>query len=250
MPRHSCIYLANDAIMIENEISFVHYNDRSIFLPLKKYRGLCANNSWLHVKFLLLQFANIWIFSYSQFHMHSYFLVLVLQYPHILICILQNSPLAWATRNREDIFMQGTCSEAFNPLKRQVEGELQHLRIFLWFSIHTLLIIFIYQSRYSHCQLVEVNAHSLFSKWFSESGKLVRNLWSFILIKSKQAFSYIVFSFSHARSQSFSKKSRIWWMKKTIWFLFWLVSFKFHMFYSIKNSKWKQQIMTLDPKLS
>lgn len=27
--------------------------------------------------------------------------------------------------------------------------------------------------RYPLCQLVEVNAHSLFSKWFSESGKLV-----------------------------------------------------------------------------
>ena len=27
--------------------------------------------------------------------------------------------------------------------------------------------------RWSHCQLIEVNAHSLFSKWFSESGKQV-----------------------------------------------------------------------------
>ncbi|KAK1270658.1 hypothetical protein QJS04_geneDACA004304 [Acorus gramineus] len=31
--------------------------------------------------------------------------------------------------------------------------------------------------RYSSCQLVEVNAHSLFSKWFSESGKLVAKLF-------------------------------------------------------------------------
>jgi len=30
-----------------------------------------------------------------------------------------------------------------------------------------------FKSRYSMCQLIEVNAHSLFSKWFSESGKLV-----------------------------------------------------------------------------
>jgi len=28
-------------------------------------------------------------------------------------------------------------------------------------------------ARYSQSQLVEINAHSLFSKWFSESGKLV-----------------------------------------------------------------------------
>ncbi|XP_072961868.1 pachytene checkpoint protein 2 homolog [Typha angustifolia] len=33
------------------------------------------------------------------------------------------------------------------------------------------------KSRYSMCQLVEVNAHSLFSKWFSESGKLVAKLF-------------------------------------------------------------------------
>lgn len=32
--------------------------------------------------------------------------------------------------------------------------------------------------RYSQSQLVEVNAHSLFSKWFSESGKLVAKLFS------------------------------------------------------------------------
>ncbi|KAE8124324.1 hypothetical protein FH972_019222 [Carpinus fangiana] len=31
--------------------------------------------------------------------------------------------------------------------------------------------------RYPQCQLVEVNAHSLFSKWFSESGKLVAKLF-------------------------------------------------------------------------
>ncbi|XP_017973870.1 PREDICTED: pachytene checkpoint protein 2 homolog isoform X2 [Theobroma cacao] len=32
-------------------------------------------------------------------------------------------------------------------------------------------------NRYPQCQLVEVNAHSLFSKWFSESGKLVAKLF-------------------------------------------------------------------------
>ncbi|XP_078172971.1 pachytene checkpoint-like protein isoform X2 [Carex rostrata] len=34
-----------------------------------------------------------------------------------------------------------------------------------------------FNSRYSMCQLIEVNAHSLFSKWFSESGKLVAKLF-------------------------------------------------------------------------
>lgn len=34
-----------------------------------------------------------------------------------------------------------------------------------------------FNCRFSQCQLVEVNAHSLFSKWFSESGKLVAKLF-------------------------------------------------------------------------
>ncbi|GLT53784.1 hypothetical protein SLA2020_270330 [Shorea laevis] len=34
-----------------------------------------------------------------------------------------------------------------------------------------------FSSRFPQCQLVEVNAHSLFSKWFSESGKLVAKLF-------------------------------------------------------------------------
>ncbi|KAF8583975.1 P-loop containing nucleoside triphosphate hydrolase protein [Ramaria rubella] len=33
-------------------------------------------------------------------------------------------------------------------------------------------------SRYSHARLLEINSHSLFSRWFSESGKLVQKLFS------------------------------------------------------------------------
>ena len=31
---------------------------------------------------------------------------------------------------------------------------------------------------YSHARLLEINSHSLFSKWFSESGKLVQRLFT------------------------------------------------------------------------
>lgn len=34
--------------------------------------------------------------------------------------------------------------------------------------------------RYTHGKLVEINSHSLFSKWFSESGKLVQRLFSMV----------------------------------------------------------------------
>ena len=37
--------------------------------------------------------------------------------------------------------------------------------------------------RYSQGVLIEVNAHSLFSKWFSESGKLVSRLFAKIQVR-------------------------------------------------------------------
>lgn len=33
-------------------------------------------------------------------------------------------------------------------------------------------------ARYSHARLLEINSHSLFSRWFSESGKLVQKLFA------------------------------------------------------------------------
>lgn len=36
-------------------------------------------------------------------------------------------------------------------------------------------------SRYSNSKLLEINSHSLFSRWFSESGKLVQRLFSNIM---------------------------------------------------------------------
>lgn len=32
--------------------------------------------------------------------------------------------------------------------------------------------------RYRHGKLLEINSHSLFSKWFSESGKMVQKLFN------------------------------------------------------------------------
>ncbi len=36
----------------------------------------------------------------------------------------------------------------------------------------------LHNDRYSDPKFVEINAHSLFSKWFSESGKLVQKLFA------------------------------------------------------------------------
>lgn len=51
--------------------------------------------------------------------------------------------------------------------------------------------------RYSQGQLIEVNAHSLFSKWFSESGKLVSRLFAKIQVgqmptTTQNSFGFLV----------------------------------------------------------
>lgn len=48
--------------------------------------------------------------------------------------------------------------------------------------------------RYTSSQLVEVNAHSLFSKWFSESGKLVSKLFAAIteLVEEPQSLVFVL----------------------------------------------------------
>ncbi|CAB1333864.1 unnamed protein product [Coregonus sp. 'balchen'] len=48
--------------------------------------------------------------------------------------------------------------------------------------------------RYSYGQFVEINSHSLFSKWFSESGKLVTKMFQKIqqLIDDKQALVFVL----------------------------------------------------------
>ncbi|XP_013908298.1 PREDICTED: pachytene checkpoint protein 2 homolog [Thamnophis sirtalis] len=48
--------------------------------------------------------------------------------------------------------------------------------------------------RYSYGQLVEINSHSLFSKWFSESGKLVTKMFQKIqeLIDDKDALVFVL----------------------------------------------------------
>ncbi|KAL5718094.1 hypothetical protein ACHQM5_011033 [Ranunculus cassubicifolius] len=51
-----------------------------------------------------------------------------------------------------------------------------------------------FSSRYPQSQLVEVNAHSLFSKWFSESGKLVARLFQKIqeMIEEEDSLVFVL----------------------------------------------------------
>ncbi|KDN45078.1 AAA-domain-containing protein [Tilletiaria anomala UBC 951] len=64
--------------------------------------------------------------------------------------------------------------------------------------------------RYCQGRLVEINSHSLFSKWFSESGKLVQRLFSMVtdLVEDEQSFVVILIdeveSLTAARTSSMS----------------------------------------------
>jgi SpoVK/Ycf46/Vps4 family AAA+-type ATPase len=47
---------------------------------------------------------------------------------------------------------------------------------------------------YSEGRIVEINSHSLFSKWFSESGKLVQKLFSAVhgMIENPDCFVIVM----------------------------------------------------------
>lgn len=47
-------------------------------------------------------------------------------------------------------------------------------------------------ARYPHSRLLEINSHSLFSKWFSESGKLVQRLFSSVMDMVEDEETFVV----------------------------------------------------------
>jgi hypothetical protein len=53
--------------------------------------------------------------------------------------------------------------------------------------------------RFSDFQLIEINSHSLFSKWFSESGKLVGKMFDGIMqvLENEEAFVVVLIGWCH-----------------------------------------------------
>ena len=47
-------------------------------------------------------------------------------------------------------------------------------------------------ARYPHSRLLEINSHSLFSRWFSESGKLVQRLFNSITEMVEEEDTFVV----------------------------------------------------------
>lgn len=58
-----------------------------------------------------------------------------------------------------------------------------------WFILHN---VDLGRFRYSHGKLVEINSHSLFSKWFSESGKLIQKLFSTVTEMVEDESGFVV----------------------------------------------------------
>lgn len=61
--------------------------------------------------------------------------------------------------------------------------------------------------RYSYGKLIEVNSHSLFSKWFSESGKLVQKMFSMIQEMASDPDAFIVVLIDEVESLTASRAS-------------------------------------------
>eukprot|EP01094_Clydonella_sp_ATCC50884_P001663 TRINITY_DN1124_c0_g1_i1.p1 TRINITY_DN1124_c0_g1~~TRINITY_DN1124_c0_g1_i1.p1 ORF type:complete len:432 (-),score=92.61 TRINITY_DN1124_c0_g1_i1:902-2197(-) len=64
-----------------------------------------------------------------------------------------------------------------------------------------------FADRYPHVELVEVNAHSLFSKWFSESGKLVMRLFETIREQVEEPGKFVCVLIDEVESLTAARKS-------------------------------------------
>ena len=58
--------------------------------------------------------------------------------------------------------------------------------------------------RHPSARLLEINSHSLFSRWFSESGKLVQRLFSTVneMVEDEETFVIVLIGKIHFRALS------------------------------------------------
>jgi hypothetical protein len=93
-------------------------------------------------------------------------------------------PSSWPTRHGKNLPLPRPSSKTFDPTFSPVRLDDA---VFL----NSLLMLY---GSYSQARLLEINSHSLFSKWFSESGKLVQRLFSSIteLVEEEDAFLVVL----------------------------------------------------------
>lgn len=59
-------------------------------------------------------------------------------------------------------------------------------------SFRSLLVLSLIVYSYPHSRLLEINSHSLFSRWFSESGKLVQKLFGSVMELVEDEDTFVV----------------------------------------------------------
>jgi hypothetical protein len=90
----------------------------------------------------------------------------------------------WATWNRKNFTLQSSRPKA---LYTTVTSVCTHIAPFGFF-FYPLLIA----RSYPHSRLLEINSHSLFSRWFSESGKLVQKLFGSVMDLVEDEDTFVV----------------------------------------------------------
>lgn len=102
----------------------------------------------------------------------------------------QSSSPPRSPRNRKNLSMSSPSPETLYSPRSQVSSPPNkpqllgsHMAKYIHYST---------PSRYDQARLLEINAHSLFSKWFSESGKLVQGLFGSVMEMIEEENRFIV----------------------------------------------------------
>jgi pachytene checkpoint protein 2 len=87
---------------------------------------------------------------------------------------------AWTTWNRENFSLPSSSAKALHTAVAPV-------RTHVALTISPLIV-----HSYPHSRLLEINSHSLFSRWFSESGKLVQKLFGIVMELVEDEDTFVV----------------------------------------------------------
>ena len=90
----------------------------------------------------------------------------------------------WATGNRKNFTLQSSRTKALYTIVTSVCTPIASFAFFF----NPLLIA----RSYPHSRLLEINSHSLFSRWFSESGKLVQKLFGSVMDLVEDEDTFVV----------------------------------------------------------
>jgi pachytene checkpoint protein 2 len=92
--------------------------------------------------------------------------------------------LAWPSRNRKDLTLPSSCTKTLRAIVAPVSTPSRCLKVAYPATNCSY--------RYPHSRLLEINSHSLFSRWFSESGKLVQKLFGSVMELVEDEDTFVV----------------------------------------------------------